>query len=88
MERSRHGSSTEQEDPNAQWWIGRAEDLFGHIRSGQINLRVFGVDGPFMPEPNRAKGLLLTGMRDRAGRDTTQPVDTGGTVFTIGMNEW
>jgi hypothetical protein len=70
VEKTRHGSQDMNEDPNATWWMTYADDRLARIESGDDNLSLFGLDGPFYPIADRARGMIWTGATDADGNAT------------------
>lgn len=57
VEQARHGSTREARDEIAEKWMQMFDDFLTRIESGADALVVFGVSGPFPPEPDPTKAL-------------------------------
>lgn len=67
VERTRHGSTDENEDADAKYHMQLADDYLALIANGDINFSMFNVAGTFNPVANVALGIIVTGNRDDCG---------------------
>lgn len=81
IEKTRHGSQDLNEDTNATWWMTYADDRLARIESGDDNLSLFGLDGPFYPIADRSRGMLWTGAVDANGIATPSYFSRNMTVI-------
>jgi hypothetical protein len=81
VEKARHGSQDMNEDSNATWWMTYADDRLARIESGDDNLSLFGLDGPFYPIADRSRGMLWTGSVDADGNATVPYFSRGMKVI-------
>lgn len=86
-EAARHGSqgSGTNEDRNASYWLQEYRDFVCRVEAGKDNLTVFGVGGPFTPDPDPAKaassgslGMMLADPNTQQGPMFTKGEDLGG----------
>lgn len=59
VEQTRHGSTEENKDNNANEWLSYADDLIARFESGEDDLAPWGVDGAFEPELDPATGAQI-----------------------------
>jgi hypothetical protein len=85
VEAARHGSAYLNADDNAKHWMEIYDDFCSRLESAADNLSPFGVDGPFVPEVDEAKGISSgnLGFRTNSGPQTDPTQE--GPLFTTNM---
>lgn len=70
VELTRHGSGEANADKEGHRLVMLADDMLSQIKSGHLNLTVFGINGPFEPIADISRAASLGGLTDTAGNDT------------------
>jgi hypothetical protein len=88
VEASRHASQGLEADQQAKFWLTMFDDFITRIATGADNLTAFGVQGPFPPEIDPAKGIQSGNLGAFVATGNQPSTTTEGPLFSRSTMNW